>query len=138
VNKICLIAEADPFLACLLERYAKESGLLAIRARVGQEVINLAIDNTPIVIILDIELPGKLRGWQAVAELDNKPDFPKIPVITCCWTSQQEAHTLIPGAVAHLQKPDILYTDFVAALKKAGATGEEHTPLLDQTGGLPG
>jgi CheY-like chemotaxis protein len=138
LNKICLIAEADPFLARLLERYAQESGLIPMRARVGQEVINLAVENQLGVIILDVELPGKLRGWQAVLELYKRPDLSKVPVITCCWTNRQEAHALIPAAVAHLQKPDIRYADFVAALKEAGAMGEGPTPLFDQTDILPG
>jgi DNA-binding response OmpR family regulator len=72
LNKTCLIAEADPFLARLLERYAEESGLCTVRARVGQEVVNLAMEKKPVVIILDVELPGKVRGWQAVQELDQR------------------------------------------------------------------
>jgi CheY-like chemotaxis protein len=138
LNKVCLIAEADPFLARLLERFAEESGLCTVRARVGQEVVNLAIKNKPVVIILDAELPGKVRGWQAVHKLKNMPEFAAPPVITCCWNTRQEAHALIPGAVGHLQKPDIYYTDFVAALKEAGVIGAGSSPLYDHTDLLPG
>jgi DNA-binding NtrC family response regulator len=138
LNKTCLIAESDPFLARLLERYAEVSGFKSIRARVGQEIVKLAVDNRPMVLIIDTELPGKLRGWQAVLELEKFSDFTMVPVITCCWISRHEAHALIPFAVQHLQKPDILYADFFSALTDAGVFGEGHTPLRNQSDLLPG
>lgn len=138
MNKTCLIAESDPFLARLLERYAEVSGLKSIRARVGQEIVKLAVENRPMVLIIDTELPGKLRGWQAVLELEKFSDFTMVPVITCCWISQSEAQTLIPFAVQHLQKPDILYADFLAALTEAGVFGEGQTPIQNQSDLLTG
>jgi CheY-like chemotaxis protein len=101
-------------------------------------VVNLAIKKKPVVIILDVELPGKVRGWQAVHKLNSAPEFDLPPIITCCWSTRQEAHTLVSGAVGHLQKPDIYYADFVAALKDAGVIGEGSSPLHDQTDTLPG
>jgi DNA-binding response OmpR family regulator len=120
LKNTCLIAEADPFLARLLERYAEESGLQTVRATVGQEVVSLAEKNKPLVIIIDAELPGKLRGWQALQELASCPALMSVPIITCCWISRQEASVLVPWAVDHLHKPDILYSDFISALKNAG------------------
>jgi CheY-like chemotaxis protein len=123
-------------MARLLERYAKESGLSTVRARVGQEVVKLAIENQPVLILIDTELPGKLRGWQAIRELRQRPGS-KIPVVTCCWGSQQEALEHIPEAVGHLQKPDIEYADFVMILKNAGIDMQGTTFSADQIDPLP-
>ena len=54
----CLVGEADPFLARLLERFGEASGLTMVRAKAGQELLLLARTLRPEVIIVEVELPG--------------------------------------------------------------------------------
>ena len=54
--KTCVIGEADPFIARLLKRFAAESGLQTVVARVGQDVVELARQVKPV---------GRYRGSRA-------------------------------------------------------------------------
>ncbi len=118
--QVCLIGETDPFIARLLQRFAEESGLQTVRAQLGQNVLKLARQVKPAVIILEAELPGKIRGWEAAQALKADPDVCAVPVITCCWLNAADARALVGESVAHLQKPELHYDDFLAALRAAG------------------
>ena len=41
MTKMCVIAESDPFILRLLQRFAEECGLQTVHARVGQDVMEL-------------------------------------------------------------------------------------------------
>jgi hypothetical protein len=43
-----------------------------------------------------------------------------MPVISCSWLSKSKARSLIGDLAGHLKKPEIHYSDFVAALRAAG------------------
>ena len=116
----CLVGEADPFLARLLERFGEASGLTMMRAKAGQDLLVLARTLRPDVIIVEVELPGTLRGWEAIRAVKSETALARIPVITCSWLTQAEARDLTGDAVAHLQKPDLHYADFTRALASAG------------------
>ena len=118
--KTCVIGEADPFIARLLRRFAEESGLHAVRAQVGQDVLELARQVQPEVVILEAELPGEIRGWEAVQALGADRELCRIPIIVCSWLREAEARRLVGDKPGYLQKPELHYDDFVKALKQAG------------------
>ncbi len=117
---ICLIGESDTFLARLLTRFCEGCGLSAVRAQVGEELEALAAECHPDLIILDVELPGEHRGWQAAQVLKAQNGAAGVPVISCSWLTRSDAAALAPDCAAYLQKPDLHYDDFVAALRDAG------------------
>lgn len=121
----CVIAEADPFIASLLLRFAEESGLSGVRAKTGQEIAPLVEQSRPAVLILDPELPGDLRGWEALQALRSREAMGALAVISCSWLPRSEICRLIGEVVWHLQKPDLYYSDFVKALEAAGVTTED-------------
>ena len=118
--KTCVIGEADPFIARLLKRFAAESGLQTVVARVGQDVVELARQIKPAVVIVEAELPGTMRGWEAVRALRADRELCNIPVIICSWLQEANVDALVGEVAGHLLKPELLYTDFEAALRKAG------------------
>ncbi len=118
---ICVIGEADPFIARLLQRFAAEIGLVAVRADDGEGVLGLARTLRPAVIILEPELPGAMRGWQVAQALAADQDLCQIPIVTCSWLPDRGERTGFATAVGHLHKPDLHYHDFLAALATAGA-----------------
>lgn len=124
MNRICMIGETDPFVASLLQRFAETSGLQAVRVQVGQDLPELAEQLSPEVIILEAELPGKLRGWEAALALKLNAATAQIPIISCSWLPKDEASALIGDAAGYLQKPELHYEDFVAALSAAGIQPE--------------
>ncbi len=121
----CLIAEADPFIANLLLRFAEESGLAGVRAKTGQEILPLVEQARPAVLILEPELPGDLRGWEAALALRAQPEGGALAVISCSWLPPAEVSRLIGSVAWHLQKPDLYYSDFVRALAAAGVPTED-------------
>lgn len=116
----CVIGEADPFISMLLTRFAEACGLQPVQAQLGEDVYALARQLRPTVILLDGELPGDLRGWEAARRLKADANYHNIPVVSCSWLNEVNARALLPDAVAYLQKPDLHYDDFVAALRLAG------------------
>jgi CheY-like chemotaxis protein len=121
-KRLCIIGESDPFLARLLERFAEKSGLRVQSARTGEEVLHLGQRDRPALVILEPELPGKLRGWEAARALRTSEHTGDIPLIVCAWLRKDEALALAGPVSAYLQKPDLHYEDFVAALAAAGLT----------------
>jgi CheY-like chemotaxis protein len=116
----CLIAEADPFIASLLVRFAEGSGLECVRARTADDVIELARRVNPAVIIIDAELPGDAIGWEVMRALKLDAATNHIAQISCSWLSEPEVRGLVNTIVGHLQKPDISYSEFERVLRAAG------------------
>jgi CheY-like chemotaxis protein len=125
VSTICLIAESDPFIASLLLRFAQESGLQAARAATGEETLTLAQQLLPAVVVVDPELPGERRGWEAIRAMRGTPATAGIPVISCSWLNRADSGQLLGDLAWHLQKPGLYYDDFVRSLAAAGVAVEE-------------
>ncbi len=117
---ICLIAEPDRFIAQLLIRFAEEMRLTCVRAKEGEDLLALARQIKPHVIILDAEFPGDKIGWEILRSLKADAETRHIRLISCSWLSQAEVYSLGGQLAGHLQKPDISYDDFEAIMKKAG------------------
>lgn len=117
---ICLIGESDPFLARLLARFCEASGLFVLRAQVGEEFAALARRERPDLMILDAELPGEQRGWEAAQALRAELNGEAAPIIACSWLPRPDALALMSDCAAYLQKPDLHYDEFIAALREAG------------------
>jgi CheY-like chemotaxis protein len=120
MTRKCVIGEADPFIIQLLTRFATECELEVISAQVGQDVVELAHQVKPEVIIIEVELPGKMRGWDVVQALKANQATRGIPVITCSWQREADVQALVGAVAGHLQKPELHYDDFVAALRAVG------------------
>ena len=90
INRSCVIGEADPFLARLLERFVKKSGLRTKRAQTGEALLDLVEREKPALIILEPQLPGKVKGWEAYQQLKVEPETCHIPVIICSWLNEDE------------------------------------------------
>ena len=84
-------------LARLLERFGTASGLTVVWAKVGQELLNLARALDPDIIVVNPELPGTVRGWEAVRAIRAELGLAHIPVLTCSWLSEADALALTGG-----------------------------------------
>ncbi len=125
MTRKCVIGESDPFIIQLLTRFAKESDMEVVSTQVGQNVVELAHQVKPEVIIIDVELPGKMRGWEVVQVLKADQATRDIPVIICSWQREVDVHALVGGVASHLQKPELHYDDFVAALRAVGVKTDD-------------
>jgi CheY-like chemotaxis protein len=120
MDPTCLIGESDPFVALLLQRFAEKCGLKVVRAILGQDVLEMARQVEPVVVILDAELPGNQRGWEIAEALRQDPLTSSTPLISCSWISESKANELMGPLAGHLQKPDLHLEDFLLALGRAG------------------
>ena len=128
--EICLIAESDPFITRLLDRFAIKSGLATLHAQTGQDVLDSLQHHRPSVMILDPELPGKTRGWEVMQSLPLDPTYSLFPVIACTWQSPDECIRQFGEFDSYLQKPALHFEDFLAALTQAGVAFRSDEALL--------
>lgn len=119
MSQSCLIAAHDPWLIQLLRVFAHGSGFDVVQAYEGQEVLPIARQYRPVVVLLQMDLAGQLRGWEVPQELKTTPDTQKIPILAFSWTGQN--FTEIPGTdtVTYIQEP-VTYEAFIGALTKLG------------------
>jgi CheY-like chemotaxis protein len=119
-SRLCILGEGDPFLARLLQRFAEKCGFRVRQALTGEDVLAGSQLEPPRLILLDPELPGKIRGWEAVHELRANPQTRPIPVILCSWLLEADVRELVGEELPYLQKPDLHFEEFSAALDRAG------------------
>jgi CheY-like chemotaxis protein len=117
---LCIIGESDQFLARLLQRFAEKSGLRVQTASTGEELLDLLQNSNPALIILEPELPGKTRGWEANRAIRANSETSAIPLIACAWLDKEDALAFTGPVSAYLKKPDLHYEDFTEALSLAG------------------
>ncbi len=83
-----LIVEDDDMLQEILAERLKLRGYLVEVAGDGQQGVDLAVEKTPDVILMDMRLPV-LNGWDATRKLKSQPETQHIPVIALT------AHSLV-------------------------------------------
>jgi CheY-like chemotaxis protein len=118
--KVMLI-EDDPQFVYLIQRYAQKSGSQLILADSARQAANLAQQELPDLILLDIALSGT-DGWQVLGALKADPITRKMPVFVCS-ASEVATRGWEDQADGCLLKP-VMYEDFVAALAQV----QSHLP----------
>lgn len=112
-----LIVTNDPHMTYLLQRYAEESGFQAVRTSRGSDVLNLARQTKPALIILESTLPGA-AGRDVVRCLKTEPTTRDIPVVLFSFLDDDVCDE-VEGVAGYLHK-SAMYDDFVRALGNAG------------------
>ena len=130
MSKSCLIAAHDPWLIQLLRVFAHGSGFDVVQAFEGQEVLPLAREALPVVILLQMDLAGQLRGWEVPQELKATPDTQQIPILIFSWTGQNLNEVPESNTVTFIQEP-VTYESFVNALNKLGVACPEKTGTME-------
>ena len=72
----------------------------------GQEALDVAVTKNPVLILLDIRMPG-MDGFAVCAELKNRPESRNTPILFISALTNQEdkAHALDAGGVDFITKP---------------------------------
>jgi len=117
--QLCVIAESDPFIAQLLRRFAEQCNFSVISECTGSKVISVIHELKPTLLVLDVDLPGELSGWQILQILQDQLIIEKMAIITTSWDNKKEnTHDVFPKS-SRLTKPAINYNDFLDALRAA-------------------
>ncbi len=132
----CLIAAYDPWFIQLLRIYTEESGLRVTQVFEGQDIIPMIHHESPVVVLLQIDLPGHVKSLEVLKSLKQDPATSHIPVLVFSW--QGGIEEVVEGMATHLQEP-VTYDAFVDALRKVGvpcqAGARVTEPSKDETNG---
>jgi DNA-binding response OmpR family regulator len=136
LNKI-VVAEDDDAIAHMVNMALGDAGFLCLRARNGEEAINLVKVQSPDLLILDIMMP-RCDGMEVVRKLRADVLTSKTPILmlTALGTVENKVEGLEAGADDYVTKPFDLreLSARVKALIRASRRERERNPAT----GLPG
>jgi CheY-like chemotaxis protein len=98
-----LVIEDDPTFADSLVSFIREQGLDVVVANNGEDGIRLALERSPVGIILDMGLPD-IDGWTVLERLRANPATASIPV-HCVSGAAGLERSLSMGAIGYVAKP---------------------------------
>jgi CheY-like chemotaxis protein len=87
----------------LLQRYLTGTCYQFIGTRDPEQVVTIAEESAPQVIVMDIMLPG-IEGWELLGRLRTHPKTRDVPIIVCTILPQEQL-ALSLGAAEFLRKP---------------------------------
>lgn len=87
----------------LLERYLSHSRYRFWGTTDPQQVMQLARESRPRIIVLDVMLP-EIDGWELLGELHEHPEIGTTPIVVCTILPQEQL-ALSLGAADFVQKP---------------------------------
>ena len=112
-----LIATNDPHITYLLQRYTEESGFQAVTTSQGTDVLNLAQQMKPALIIMEARLPGA-ASRDVVRWLKAEPSTRNIPIVVFSFSDDNVGDKV--EDVAGYLHDSVMYDDFVRVLGNAG------------------
>ncbi|MEB3192428.1 MAG: ATP-binding protein [Snowella sp.] len=98
-----LVVEDSPQAAEQISRYLSSLGVTTVVHPLGQGVIDITLETSPDLIVLDILLPD-LPGWEVLIELKANPLTKNIPVLIISVVDDRPKGLAL-GAVDYLVKP---------------------------------
>lgn len=102
-NDKVLVIDADPSANDLICRIVFREGLIPVKALTGQEALTLAKENVPVIITLEVTLPG-MDGWSVLTALKMDPALANVPVIIITMLDDKEMGYAL-GASEYIVKP---------------------------------
>jgi CheY-like chemotaxis protein len=101
-----LVVDDEPYMLRFIQLLLERDGYQMITARNGQEAIEVALRESPHLVIMDAMMP-KMDGLTALRQLKHEPSTRSIPVIVLTANphkfSREEAES--SGATIFLTKP---------------------------------
>jgi two-component system cell cycle response regulator DivK len=113
-----LIVEDDEKSMRLVRDILQHAGHSTLEATTGEEGVQLAIDNRPELILMDIQLPG-MNGIAALQRIREHPALDAVPVIAVSASvmPEDQRNIVSSGFDAFLTKP-ISLKPFLATVKR--------------------
>ena len=101
-----LIADDDPTILLLLRVNLEMEGYDVISATNGREAIEMAREEAPDLVILDVMMPG-MDGWEAGRQMREYPDLSDVPLIFLSARAQETdiEKGRASGATEYVTKP---------------------------------
>ena len=105
-EKVVLVVEDDPKNLKLVRDLLRVSGYETLEATDGKQAVELAKDNKPNLILMDIQIPV-MDGLEATGLLKNDDKTKNIPVValTASVMNGDEERILKAGCDGYISKP---------------------------------
>ena len=102
-GKSVLVVEDDPAVARLIRLYLAQAGYEVLVADDGSEGLRLALEHSPSIVVLDLNLPG-MDGIEVCNALRSRSDVPII-MVTARVEEEDRLSGLNLGADDYVTKP---------------------------------
>ena len=114
-----LVVEDDRFLRDLIVKKLEKEGLTTIQAIDGEEGLRFIRENKPLLILLDLVLPG-IDGFEVLRQVKADPETADIPVVILSNLGQKEDidRGLNLGAKDYLIKAHLTPEEIVEKVKE--------------------
>ena len=125
-----LVVEDDPASLMLISEILRNSEYDVISAIDGQEALDIAVEENPDLIILDVMLPT-LNGYQVCERLRTMTQFAKTPILilTVLGEDTHQIRALDAGANGFLTKP-FKRLDLLMRIKSLLSMAEGHQDTI--------
>ncbi len=116
---IILVAEDDKFLMKIYQTKLAKEGFTVLSAHDGEEALQLAQTNTPVLILLDLIMPKK-TGFEVLEELKKNPSTAAIPVLIFSNLGQNSdvEKGIQLGAADYVIKSNLSITEVIEKIRK--------------------
>ena len=103
-----LLVEDDKMISSMYETKLKQEGYIVVTAENGSSAIELAVQENPDIVLLDIILP-QLDGFSVLQELRGNDKLKKTPIImlTNLGTTEDKEKGAKLGATDYLVKANL-------------------------------
>jgi DNA-binding response OmpR family regulator len=114
-----MVVEDDPILKNLLG-HTLAGAYQTIYAATGDEALQLFETYKPVLILLDLTLPGAKDGFAVLEEIRKHADGKSVPVVVVSNLSEQSAkdRVMALGANAYLVKAEVDVDEIVGKVKE--------------------
>ena len=106
MTKSILVVDDDPEIVTMLSTRLGKRGYKVSTASDGTKALEMARQDKPDVVLLDVMMPGK-SGWEVARALKQDPETQsvKIVMVSAIGEKTNEITAPIYGADAHVDKP---------------------------------
>lgn len=111
---VILYIEDDVLIAEMVSLFLSRRGYELLIADNGLDGIHLATHHRPQLILMDLRLPGKVDGWEAIRVLKTNPEVCHIPIVALSAQNQSSARQLAfeAGCDDYFTKPFVMHDLF--------------------------
>jgi CheY-like chemotaxis protein len=117
-EKVILVVDDDITLLEMYVERIKTEGAVVLEAKDGEEALQVARQNKPSIILLDLMMP-KINGFDVLKALKSDPETTNIPVVvlTALSDDQKKQQARALGATDFIVKSESLPIDVIEKIK---------------------
>jgi PAS domain S-box-containing protein len=120
-----LVCDDDPWLLNIVSKLLTENGYVPLIASSVPEMLRMAKEDAPDVVLLDLVMPG-VSGWDGFRELRADETTREIPVIILSGLAESDDHLMPSDVSGWIQKP----FDANQLCAAIGAVAKRHRKLV--------